>query len=326
MVIPGTGVFLTIPGGVMRALFFTVVFMSVLSICQSGFSESIESKCFSTVSFNECLASCCESNWMDGLEFFAGLEGSKQPQDFGVNAHMGTRVHVNYGSIIVPEWGLGFQVGTAINASDHAVRVTSRVQGASARTQSFTTFGLFQKSETGWTWGAVYDYLAEDDYDQFSLSQTRGRVSYQMTPDRQVGFYGILPLTNATETWGAVPIELESIAQGSLFYRQTWDNQSETSIWLGMAESHAQNNIALGDQSRTPNVLIYGADFHVPLNSHVALFGEANFITPADTGTVDAYLGFVYYPGGNAYGWRQQRNSPVLPVASNTSFSVDLRR
>ncbi|WP_146505701.1 hypothetical protein [Rubinisphaera italica] len=90
--------------------------MSVSSICQSGFAESIESELLTNVSYDECLENCCESSWMDVLEFFAGLEGSKQPQDFGVNAHMGTRVHVNYGSIIVPEWGLGLQVGTAIIA------------------------------------------------------------------------------------------------------------------------------------------------------------------------------------------------------------------
>lgn len=46
----------------------------------------------------------------------------------------------------------------------------------------------------------------------------------------------------------------------------------------------------------------------------------------ADTGTVDAYLGFAYYPGGGARGWRKKTWSPVLPVANNTSMSIDLSR
>ena len=43
---------------------------------------------------------------------------------------------------------------------------------------------------------------------------------------------------------------------------------------------------------------VFGADVYVPLNNYLSLFGQANFITPNDTGLVTATLGFAFYPGG----------------------------
>jgi hypothetical protein len=74
------------------------------------------------------------------------------------------------------------------------------------------------------------------------------------------------------------------------------------------------------------NAFVYGADLQMPLNNWIAIYGEANFITPASSGTVDAYLGFVFYPGGGARNALQKRFAPLLPTASNTSFAVDLPR
>jgi hypothetical protein len=111
-----------------------------------------------------------------------------------------------------------------------------------------------------------------------------------------------------------------------MFWRHTWEAGGETTVWLGIADRHGQANIALGDRAETGHVILFGADFQVPLNDHLALFGEANFVSPADTGTVDAYLGFAYYPGGGAQGWRKRAWSPVLPVASSPSFVTNLTR
>ena len=70
---------------------------------------------------------------------------------------------------------------------------------------------------------------------------------------------------------------------------------------------------------------MFGADVFVPLNPWLALFGQANFITPADTGTVDAFLGIAFFPGGS-HGARNRRFAPRLPVANNTTFATDLSR
>ncbi|MAX38964.1 MAG: hypothetical protein CME33_20605 [Gimesia sp.] len=259
------------------------------------------------------------------LELFLGLEGSKQPQDFGVNAHFGSRLHANYGYQLFEDSSLGFQIGTAVNLTDHAVRVTSQVDGASSRTQSFTTLGFFQRHDRI-SWAVVFDYLYQQDYSSVSLSQLRMQGGYTLNECQEVGAFFMFPTSDAKAEWAGIPVALDPLAQGAFYFRQTWDHGAETTFWLGAAEGHGQVNAALGDTSDTNVQIAFGSDFHVPLNNHVALFGQANFIMPSDTGTVDAYLGFAFYPGGNAYGWRKQQYAPVLPVASNTSFAVDLDR
>ena len=57
-----------------------------------------------------------------------------------------------------------------------------------------------------------------------------------------------------------------------------------------------------------------------------ALYGEANFILPADTGTVDAFLGVEFYPAGNAGGYRTNRFAPILRPAGSPTFAVNARR
>src|SRR5262249_44209568 len=73
--------------------------------------------------------SSAESGFLDNLSLFAGLDGSKSPQDLGINAHMGGRAAVNWGCPILEAIGLGFQVGTAVNYSDNAVAVLGEVNG-----------------------------------------------------------------------------------------------------------------------------------------------------------------------------------------------------
>jgi len=253
------------------------------------------------------------------------LEGSKQPQDFGVNAHFGGRVHANLGVPLWEEAGLGLQLGTALNFTDHPVRVTSQIDGADSRQQSFTTLGLFQRVDN-WTWAVAHDFLAQKDYSSTFLSQWRGRVGYFVSDIDEIGVFAMLPQSQDSASWAGAPVRLRPIAQGSAFWRHTWEGQAEVTGWLGLADGHGQANAALGDAPAKSQCVVFGADFQVPLNDRWALYGEANFITPADTGTVDAYLGLAYYPGGGARGWRKKAWSPVLPVANNTSMSIDLSR
>ncbi|MBL8851839.1 MAG: hypothetical protein JNG89_19355 [Planctomycetaceae bacterium] len=262
---------------------------------------------------------------LDTLELFAGLEGSKQPQDFGVNAHFGARIHANCGVPISRELGLGLQIGTSLNATDHAVRVTQAVDGASSRNQNFSTVGIFQRTSSGWVWAIVHDMLYQDDYDRVFLSQWRARAGFQIGDFDQLGVYGMAPQQDDTAQWGPTNVRLRPLTQGSVYWRHTFEYGAQVTGWIGAAESHGQANIALGNDNPTGPRVVFGSDVHLPLSDHLAIFGEANFVTPAATGTVDAYLGFAYYPGGNARLWRNRAFSPVLPVANNTSFTTDLR-
>lgn len=267
----------------------------------------------------------CE-DWTDRLELFVGLDGSKQPQDFGVNAQFGGRIHANWATPISVDRGIGFQVGTAVSQTHHAVAVTNALEGSTRRTQSFTTAGVFQRTESGWTWALVDDFLYQEDYDSATLMQLRGRVGYDLNGRDEVGVFGMAPLVGSDASWAGNIVHLRPLAQGSLFWRRNWEFGGQTTTWLGMSERHGQANIALGDRANTGIVPVFGADLHLPLNDRWAIYGEANFVTPADTGTVDAFLGFAYYPGGGAVLWRKRPFSPVLPVAGSPTMSVNLTR
>jgi hypothetical protein len=56
------------------------------------------------------------------------------------------------------------------------------------------------------------------------------------------------------------------------------------------------------------------------------MFGQANFILPPATGTVDAFLGIVYQPVALSTRERSKRLRPVMPIANNPTFAVDLGR
>jgi len=51
---------------------------------------------------------------LDEMNFLLAIDGSKQPQDFGVNANLGGQVSVNAGIPILSEYGIGTQLGTGL--------------------------------------------------------------------------------------------------------------------------------------------------------------------------------------------------------------------
>ena len=70
----------------------------------------------------------------------------------------------------------------------------------------------------------------------------------------------------------------------------------------------------------------YGAQLIIPLRDKWAIFGQGNFIMPPDSGTVDAYLGFDFYPHGGARCLSTAAYAPLQTVAAPTNFAIDLRR
>jgi len=267
-----------------------------------------------------------DSRLFDNLSVFAGLDGSKQPQDFGVNAVFGGRFDVNWGLPILPERGVGLQVGTSINASENAVGVFQRIQGTRHRLQNFTTVGLYQRTDWGLDLGVGYDLLYEQYFDRFHLGQWRGKVGYALDDRNEIGGRLMLRSYGANGRFGAVPVTLNPIDMGTLFFRHTWASGASTGFWAGLADRHTQTNIALGDAAPIAHPFVYGADVEAPLTDHLVLFGQANFITPPQTGTVDAFLGITYYPASRSRRERSKRLRPVMPVANNPTFAVDLGR
>lgn len=297
-------------------------------------TDSVHSHKIETVSFDESstllaastTANSADWNPLDTLVLFGGLEGSKQPQDFGVNANFGSRWAANWGFPLLAEYGLGAQIGTSLNATDNAVQVFERVGEASHRTQMYSTLGVFQRSGN-WSWGLGYDFLLESYYDQFFLSQWRGRAGYAVTPNDEVGIWAALRSKEDSGYFAsALLVTLTPINQGSVYWQHQFDSGPRLMGWAGVSEGHAQANLALGDLKKTGNQFVFGAEVDVPLNQYLALYGQANFISPADSGTVDSYLGIAFYPGGHAYPVSRNPFTPLLALANSTMFASNLTR
>ncbi len=255
------------------------------------------------------------------------IDGSKQPQDFGVNANLGVQTSFNWGLALLPSYGLGLQVGSGITATSNAVRVYELLGETSGRTQSFTTLGVFQRSESGWAWGVVHDFLYEKSFDDFQLGQWRGRLSYDLTEDDTIGVTTMLRSYDDSGVFGtSTAVTLKPIDQANLFWRHFWETGAQTTLWTGLAQGHGEDNIVTGPSAARDEQFLLGADVLMPLTTRLAIYGETNLMMPADTGTVDAFLGVQWYPSGGVMRARRGRYSPMMSLASPTTFSVDLSR
>ncbi|WP_010586721.1 DUF6666 family protein [Schlesneria paludicola] len=263
---------------------------------------------------------------LDTLVLFGGLEGSKQPQDFGVNANFGSRWAANWGFPLLAEYGLGAQIGTSINQTDNAVQVFERVGETAHRTQSFSTVGLFQRYDR-WRWGLGYDFLYESYYDSFFLGQWRGRGGYAVTDADEFGIWFTVSQHHDSGLFlNSIPVTLTPLSQGSAYWQHQWSAGPRTMAWCGVSEGHAQANLALGDLKKTGPQFVFGAEVDVPLNRYFAIYGQANFVSPADSGTVDSYLGVAYYPSGHAFPTMRNPFTPFLALANSTMFSTNISR
>ena len=261
----------------------------------------------------------------DELTCLFAMEGSKQPQDFGVNATIGAQASMNLGVPICEAYGIGAQVGSGMTASSNAVRVFELLGETKNRTQNFTTVGLFQRRESGLSWGFVHDFLHENYFDRFSLGQWRIRGSYTLTTSDEVGITSHLKSYSDQGTFGSsTPVTLSPINQGSLYWRRFWESKAQTTAWAGIADSHGENNAVTGPSPAVKHPFLLGADVLMPLSPSFAIYGETNLIMPFDTGTVDAFLGIQWYPGRRVALARRGPYSPLFSLASPTSFSVDL--
>ncbi len=270
---------------------------------------------------------CQESrnHWWDNFAIAGGLDGAKEPLDLGINANFGMRFQAQWSFPIAEALGLGLQVGTAINHSSNAVRFLRGVDGTSEHTQYFTSIGAFQRSPFGINWGFVYDFRNDHYYANLFTTQMRAQVGVQVTPDDEFGVWGSWSDRNDSAVFAGRTLSIQSIAQTQVFWRHVWENNAMTRFWCGVGHEHGRFNILLPAEPTVQNAFAFGAEVNIPLSKYVSIYGEANFITPNDTGTVTAFLGLAFYPGGSAIDSTRNRFAPYLPVANHTNFPLDVR-
>ena len=263
---------------------------------------------------------------LENLSLFVGPEGSKQPQDLGINANMGIRLAANWGFPLVESLHLGAQVGAAVNVSDAAVHVVDQIEGTSGRTQTFVTFGVFQRPTDRVNWGLAYDQSVVRYFDDFTFGQLRGQAGYQVTTQNEVGVWFTKSVKGDEGIFASTPVHLDPISQVNGYWRRTWPTAAQTSLWVGVASAHHNVVWVFPNDTRDPHVLVYGAEVAMPLSDRFAVTGAANLVTPTSTGTVDAFLGLSFYPGRSAQRAAGNGFAPITGVANNTSMPINLSR
>ena len=269
----------------------------------------------------------CGSVWPGTFTMFAGIDGSKQPQDFGVNANLGGLFQVNYAAPIFPGSNIGFQVGSSASFTGNAVQVYELLGESTDRFQSFNTIGIFQRTQVGFSWGAVYDFLYQESFDDFYLAQVRVRASFDVGACNEIGTTFHISARDDAGQFNNTTVYLDPIDQFNVYFRRYWQSGVNSAIWVGIAEEHSEENIVTGTRPVKNDTILFGADFVAPLNNCMALYGETNLMMPADTGAVDAFLGIEFSPQGIAQS--RGRANPFrayLPVAASPSFTTNLTR
>jgi hypothetical protein len=256
-----------------------------------------------------------------------GIEGSKEPQDFGVNANLGVVGQLSFSAPLIPNAGVGFQIGNSATFSGNAVQVFELLGESKDRFQNFTTVGLFQRLDSGVSWGVTYDFLNAESFDSFQLGQWRVGAAFDVSPNSEIGVTANLANRSDQANFNAETVKLEPIEQLRIHFRRQWETGASTAVWIGIADQHSEENAVTGTLPNKQNQILFGAELFAPLNQWLAIFGETNLMMPADTGVVNAYLGMQISP--RSIRWAHARNNrfrPFLPVATGASFSVDLNR
>jgi hypothetical protein len=266
------------------------------------------------------------SNMFENLSLFIGLDGSKQPQDLGINANMGARFGLNWGFQLSQSDKLGAQVGIATNLSDAAVHVLDQIEGTSRRAQVYVTAGIFQRTARRINWGLAYDMLFQDYFDTVRLGQWRGQVGYAFNDRHEMGAWVTKGVEGADAMMISTPVRLDPISQLNGYSTHTWPSNARTTVWVGFAAGHTNMVWLLPPDTESGRILTYGAELHMPLSDRFAVTGAANFLTPTASGTVDAYLGVVFYPGKQGMQRAPATFSPLQSVGNSPMFPVNVRR
>ena len=260
---------------------------------------------------------------LNNFEFFAGVEGFTAPLNRGETGSFGFHYGANWAAPVpcIPNQPFGMQVGYR--------GVSANYSGASftedSREQSFITAGLFRRVDWGLQGGVVVDFLSDKwYYDDLSLTQIRGELSWVYPQCHELGFwFASGSKSNTAESITVVNNrrqsaieEYESTDLFAFFYRRRFE-----------AVGGGYGRLFAGFTGGSEGLI--GGDFALPLTESWALRTGFTYLIPENGNNRVGYLEeawnvgitLVWYPGcrkatGNDY------FRPLFDVADNSNFIV----
>lgn len=279
--------------------------------------------------FNWVMGPDCDWCWSENLTAFAGVDAFTSPVDYDNKGNFGFDYGLDWGGPLWNSFGLGYQIGGRVvnsNLSGYDQTNTLGYFEDDPRNQYFITVGLFRRFRhcTGFQWGAVYDYLQDDYYDDVSLHQVRAEISYRGPKQLEFGFWAAINAgdDDALSIFGQETVtsftSWETTDQYNLFLRWTSCSGNEFRVWGG----------ATGDSDG-----IVGADFRLPFDDRFAIAGVANYLIPGDgAGPVGAQeeawgigMNLIWYPGRTAVCASHSKWRPLFQVANNATMVPRLK-
>ncbi len=272
-----------------------------------------------------------ENGWFQNTNVFIAGDGWKNIFDDDDNNNFGFRSGFNMGIGLPGQRGVRGQVGMSYGAYDFHGREGLLSKDDPIEQQVFATAGLFKRSNIACderiAWGAVYDLMLGEDTgeraDRLKLAQLRGYFGYALNERNEIGTWMAFRLMDDYAIRQRVGVNVTD--QVNLFWHRNWKLGGDTTAYVGLADD--------------PGDVVLGLSGRVPLNRHVALFGNVHYIVPSTTGgdvhpsigTDDIFsqeawnisFGIMFYRGGNAISPNVSgvRGLPLLPVADNATFS-----
>jgi len=293
-------------------------------------SKSCDS-CTKMGSAGVCLGPPDHEGWFQNSIVFIAGDGWKNIFDDDDNNNFGLRTGFNMGIDLPGRRALRGQFGMSYGAYDFHGREGILSRDDPIEQQVFATAGVYKPSmvECGdpLAWGIVYDAMyslhAGERADAITLGQLRGYVGFAVNERNEFGTWVASRMMRDFAPHQRV--QVNATDQINLFWHHTWQLGGDTTAYVGWADD--PGNVTLGLSGR------------VPLNNHVALFGNVHYIIPSTTGgdvhpvlrTDDVFnqeswnvsFGIVLYRGRKAVSRTVSGTFglPLLPVADNGSFS-----
>jgi hypothetical protein len=287
--------------------------------CGGGGCDSCSSctSCGSHGCAGGCLIPCPQVS-LRNMEFFAGVDAFKGPQNLGRDGSFGFTAGINTGFKLpcMPcDWFDG-QIGISSVHSNYA--------GAdftpSSRDQLFLTGGLFRRVDYGFQGGVVVDYRSETWYTQTELTQLRGNLSWAYPGGNEIGFRFTTALRDSQVTgmsegragdWNWQVLDTYSFYYQHVFDQCTGTNMRALMGWTGQGNG------------------LFGADFWTPLSEKLALSSSFVYVVPEynsnPQGNIDETwnvgINLVWYPMGLT-NYRGRYHRPMFDVADNGTFFV----
>jgi hypothetical protein len=213
--------------------------------------------------------------WHRDFTASAGVTGFQTPADLGIAGNFGTNEYANFGMPFWNAFGVGWQLGVRgvqthfQNTSIEGLTDDPFVSGA--RDQVFVTTGFYTRAfeGRGLQFGAVWDYLHDNWYDNVNLAQIRGEISY-VWHAHEIGFWGAsnydtTPFSTRRFSGNASTMDLYA-----LFYRLQFGDANEWKVWGGGTDN--------GDG-------YLGTLLRAPMTKSLALEGTFTYLIPKDTKT-----------------------------------------